>query len=661
MVLTLMAWAAVVTSACTVFLGPSTYDDKDTVPRFLYADTTSCLTIFWELEEVFFKSQTMFKAILKIGSYVANATIRFSSRILQAIWREFPLFLITCLLWCSESFRNWNGVLCLSKDLSFWNYAGRCSIVILYAIGLCVIVFKSKYKGVWRTMAYVIVVGLFAIAMFLRKTTGMDITPSSLQLLLETDTREAGDFLNTYVFNSSGVWFAITLLVGVIGIFVVEYLWHRWCKRTIPAFPLFLQIGLLFVLALGLYSLRTYIELFSLDRQEELVRWNVWAHPTAHDPISKILYSAKTVHLVHQQVGQSVKSTLRYVDTQKPEVMADSLIVVLVIGESHISSHSSLYGYSLSTSPRLEREKATGNLVVFTDAITPVHVTSGAMKQILFTGASNRESWYESVYFPAVFRQAGYYVSFYDNQHSMGTGAERNGEDYMILSPMYNSQLSTISYDDTNSEDFEYDLPIVELFKRNYQYCSRHLVIFHLRGQHFGPKERFPNEKKWQVFSSRDYAHRNEPWMTDEKWQTIADYDNACYYNDYVIGEIIELFRDKKAVLVYLSDHGAECYDYRDNDKRREGSEPRQIELLHRVPLVVWMSQSYLASYPEMYEQTLAGCHASFMTDDLPQVLFHLGFVNTSLYVPTADPTNAMYKPKTRIVSDGFDFDEFIH
>lgn len=198
-----------------------------------------------------------------------------------------------------------------------------------------------------------------------------------------------------------------------------------------------------------------------------------------------------------------------------------------------------------------------------------------------------------------------------------------------------------MSYDETNDKDFQYDEELLSLYNNKIDRNS--LVFFHLRGQHFKPKQRFPQIAKFKKFSKKDYKNRTETWMNDNKRQVIADYDNATFYNDYLMSKIIDLFRNKKAVLVYLSDHGAECYDYRDNDKRREGNAPQQMELLHHVPFMVWMSDRYKMTYPDVVNDVIAYCDRRFLTDVLPQIMIHLGHVNTSLYVPEEDPLNSKF------------------
>ena len=107
------------------------------------------------------------------------------------------------------------------------------------------------------------------------------------------------------------------------------------------------------------------------------------------------------------------------------------------------------------------------------------------------------------------------------------------------------------------------------------------LLWFHLLGQHIGASDRFPHTKQFCKFSYKD-INRNESYMTKEKKQDIADYDNATLYNDYVIRKIVEPYMDKPTVMVYFSDHGQARIDgkYIHGDYK-EASE---------VPYFIWFS-----------------------------------------------------------------------
>ena len=62
------------------------------------------------------------------------------------------------------------------------------------------------------------------------------------------------------------------------------------------------------------------------------------------------------------------------------------------------------------------------------------------------------------------------------------------------------------------------------------------------------------------------------------------------------MGHIIDLFRNKNAVMVYLSDHGEEIYDYRDSKGRKAADKANLKEWLNgllEIPFLVWCSDIY--------------------------------------------------------------------
>ena len=60
----------------------------------------------------------------------------------------------------------------------------------------------------------------------------------------------------------------------------------------------------------------------------------------------------------------------------------DSLCLIVVIGESYNKYHSSLYGYSLDTTPNMVEARDDSCLYVFNNVITPWNMTSNAIKNI---------------------------------------------------------------------------------------------------------------------------------------------------------------------------------------------------------------------------------------------------------------------------------------
>lgn len=91
--------------------------------------------------------------------------------------------------------------------------------------------------------------------------------------------------------------------------------------------------------------------------------------------------------------------------------------VVLIIGESFIKKHSSLYGYSLPTNPRLQTRLKEGGLFLFNDVIAPINNTTYSLQYFLsLAKVEDSARWCERPLLPAIMKQNGWNVVYYSNQ-----------------------------------------------------------------------------------------------------------------------------------------------------------------------------------------------------------------------------------------------------
>ena len=157
-------------------------------------------------------------------------------------------------------------------------------------------------------------------------------------------------------------------------------------------------------------------------------------------------------------------------------------------------------------------------------------------------------------------------------------------------------------------------------------------MVFHLVGQHFMPVSRFPQKPEFLRFTPHDVpAHH--PWLTPEKRQIVADYDNATLYNDWVIGRLFQRFAHTNTALVYLSDHGEEVYDYRDSFGRvNDVLTPQRFRYQYEIPLFIWLSPAYQKRHPQIVESVRHAINHHFVSDNLCHLMFHLAGVKTKFY-----------------------------
>lgn len=164
----------------------------------------------------------------------------------------------------------------------------------------------------------------------------------------------------------------------------------------------------------------------------------------------------------------------------------------------------------------------------------------------------------------------------------------------------------------------------------------------------------------WERFGVEDYRYRKEPWMDDERRQMIADYDNATFANDSVMGMIYNHFRDKNAVVVYVSDHGEEVYDYRDSmgrKNRTDNTMEQYIESFFMVPATVWMSPKFNELYPGKVDAIKKAASRRGSIDDIGHFILGLAEVSSPYYRPERDIASESYRPVRRLTTEGFYID----
>lgn len=335
----------------------------------------------------------------------------------------------------------------------------------------------------------------------------------------------------------------------------------------------------------------------------------------------------------------------------------DSINLVFVIGESYQRGHASLYGYTIPTTPNMNKEKASGNLIPIHDATTVCPNTIGSLSNMLsLNRASDNEIYDNFSFFPILFHNAGWETFFCDHQYTP-TSIFDNELYSLINNPILTKycwtayiENSQIQYDHLNlNRDWE-------LIEANTGTSPHRLIIYHLKGQHFYYKDQYPGTQLFTRFTYRDYRNRTEPWLDDKRRQTIAEYDNAVFYNDYIMKLLFDKYRTSTSVIVYVPDHGEEVYDYRDNygrDMYTGDNYEQWIDCLMRIPLTIWMSDTFINNYPEKYDSIKNARQQIVSTDDIGHFLLWLGEIQTKPYNPHHNFVSPEYVTPSRKTLDG--------
>lgn len=135
-------------------------------------------------------------------------------------------------------------------------------------------------------------------------------------------------------------------------------------------------------------------------------------------------------------------------------------------------------------------------------------------------------------------------------------------------------------------------LPYIENFLKK---PEKSIMVIHTSGSHWNYGARYPKSFKYfepvceELSGKKDHSSCGHTHL-------INSYDNSVRYTDYILSSIISMLEDKKAFLIYVSDHGESLgedgfYGHGSLDLRKEQQE---------VPLIAWFSDAYLASKPHL-------------------------------------------------------------
>lgn len=516
----------------------------------------------------------------------------------------------------------------------------------LMAWGCCMI--KSC---IIRYIIYFTTIILFAVNIFLTLNFNTMISPWILLLIHETNSNETSEFFSAYAFSSASIITYVLTLLMVLSILIIE----KFSNKREIKIPRFTLLPFITWLAIGVYQLILMIQMLTLTTQMELQSWyDGKAFYCIENTPANLLYSFYHLHVTSHENDKAWEISEKVFQSAISRNEKDTIDVVLIIGESYNKYHSSLYGYYLNTTPALCEQQQRGNLFVFTDAISPYNMTTLAVKNMLSTNSiSLHQSWNEYPLVMSIFRHAGFDVAMWDNQKSENSVLF---SDFSNNSLFYNKKMTASTYHHLNKGPFDYDQQLVDTaltVKRN---PGSTFTVFHLMGQHTLPLWRYPENDKNAVFTA-DSIQRAD--LNDYERQYIAEYDNATRYNDFVIGNIIQYYSQRNAVILYLSDHGDEVYDYRDVVGRTHEpvKQKQALKYQYEIPMILWCSDQFMNTHPTIMENVRRAILRPFSSDNVPQLLMGLSGIRSSFYEPKKDVLSNQYECGIRIIQNTTDYD----
>ena len=543
----------------------------------------------------------------------------------------------------------------------------------LYVICIILTLFPLKIRRWIRAFLYIIAYCTSLTDLFCWVKFQSTLNPSMLLLVGETDEREASEFFSSY-FTSDLIFSSVGLLLLVMLIHILTTFLKKVKLPPAISYKVTMAkqiinhshhiLGGVCLVLLGwaiessAHNKKEMVQMFSLDTigsvEHELTTSDC---AQFYLPVYRLAFSIFSNELASQQVDRLIEA--------KDKMSVDSCSfkspnIVLIIGESYGKLHSQQYGYFMPTTPRQIKREKSGLLVPFSDVVAPWNLTSFVFKNVFSLHVvGEKGEWCDYPLFPSLFRKAGYHVTFITNQFL--PKAKQAVYDFSGGFFLNHPELSAAMFDSRNQQLYRFDRGLLDDYDKNQQQhnTDHNLIIFHLLGQHVKYNQRFPSDRRH--FKAEDYEKKRAD-LDGKQRNVLADYDNAILYNDSIVDAIISRFEDKEAIIIYMPDHGEECYEGNRGFICRNHSAAIDYDLAHyefEIPFWIFCSYKYAAKHPDIYKEILGAKNRRFMTDALPHMLLYLAGIHTKDYHAEYNILSPQYNEmRPRILKNTTDYDK---
>ena len=487
--------------------------------------------------------------------------------------KEFSFFLMLVVLASIADVVAWF----LYNEPIFAVYLGLHGYLMCYVVAFGYGIIRNKY---FRRIYAIVFLSLGIISCLVdivcHNTLHIGFTKDLVSVIMGTNPAESFEFINTFFSVEVFLLFAGALFIlGII--FYFRRFIGRFGKKHTHICLLVLLVG-----ATAIYLKKSQ-------------NWE-----------GVYLYKIKT--LLSYSAPRDLKQYLQNPSIEKESDGPRNL--VLIIGESFSKYHSSLYGYELSTNPKLSKLRDDSLLFVYNNVNSAELGTIVSFQCIMSTYKpefKQNVNWYECVTLPEILSKTNYKSYWISNQ-------SRNGVYDNVVSKYAELCDTSIwtgqKFAGIVKTDLD-ELVIEKINERELWSDNKNVYIVHLMGSHYTFKSRYP--EKYDMFKPKDYEVYKE-----HQRATLAEYDNSILYNDYVVSEICKSFEDEEVVVIYFPDHGLDVYN---SDENYVGH-PRTTDSLsvavgREIPFMIYASPEYQINFPNKMRQIKTTLSKSFRTDDV--------------------------------------------
>jgi len=547
----------------------------------------------------------------------------------------------------------------LSAQALFFVASAICGVTILF-FALYVLSFYSARLYKILAFALLAINVIFAIAqIFLIFSLELTYSHGTLDALVQTTPKEAFEFAHAFL-NFKLIAAFLALLIFVFAALKLRVS-QRGRMKLCRAIKLAFLLSLLVFIAHAAF--KSYVAKSSKMRASVIIALN-------KIPIYNFAFVTKDYFGADFKSVRELQAGYQSIYASHSHKTAPNRIsnVVFIIGESLQRNFMSLYGYYLPTTPNLQALEKSGNLIAFSDVVSPGAKTNDVLKYVLNFGnyeSEKQRPWSANLDIVNLARLANYETFWISNQERYGQWAVASGASAQMTDHSdFTNQIPVYKY--AYSLD-EVMLPSIRNFKSgakrsplarkdessaaevNGTQKKDKFFILHLMGSHPSYEFRYP--KSFAKFSAADISR--EPLDEGQK-KELAHYLNTVAYNDFILSEIYKIFASDDTLIVYFSDHAQSLYQYR--GKLIHGGINR---FTLEIPLIFMASDKFKEQNADLWARIAAAKDRPFLNDDLIHAIAEiLEMTDLPEYDPSRSVINADFNASRPRIIEGVDYDK---
>lgn len=393
---------------------------------------------------------------------------------------------------------------------------------------------------------------------------GIIINQNIIDGMLNTDAGKSQEIISFALIFELILAIALTLLV------------FYFVKIKKSSFRKKFKQMLLFILLLSIGNGLVFLH-YQADREAGKISSHEFVNIFANNNPNSMLFA----YHQYNRKSRALRNIDYSLDDAKPYILKNNssdLKIILVLGEAARRDKLSLNGYHRETNPRLSK---VNNLFSFTNTTSCSTATTGSLYCIMNRDLKNNKAHNLAI----VLKSLGFHTTLFSLKN------------YAAVYNSWQVDSITTKYDYlTTSTNLKiYDQVILDSLKEALATDSgKQLYILETGGSHAVYTDRYPKEfeKYTPVCSSGNLSKCNLQHLHNA-------YDNTIYYTDYILAEVIKLFKDKNAILFYISDHGESLGENGifTHAMPEDKAPPEQFN----IPYLIWGSDSFIKYQPDKF------------------------------------------------------------